>query len=212
LKGASLGVHHGAFPGVREDNYDSIQANVFRLAGFADSFIRRALATPNSDIWEPSADVLLAAKVVTSVTDGAKFAYSGVGRDFDRESIATKLADASPIFRAMQARFPKRYDAVVDQFVGDLAKGRTFTEIMSEVRARVLPFVRELVPMADEYVELNAKDPTGCYQYASGEGSSYDVVTKLSDGLVRREQRLQERVLLTATKRAAGDKAQIESQ
>jgi hypothetical protein len=223
-KGASLGFHRGAFAGLKETNFDSVQADVFRLAGFADSFIRRALATPNSDIWEPSADVLLAAKVATSVTDGANFAYSGVGQALDRESIAARLADSSPVFRAIRTRFPAKYDEITDQYSADLAKGRTRAEIVNDLRARLLPFIRELMPLADDdvlvaysallvdqYAELKAKDATSCYLYASGEGTDTNFVQSMSDALVKREQSLQERIVMTASKRPPGEQALIES-
>jgi GYF domain 2 len=223
-KGASLGFHRGAFPGLKERDFDVVQADVFRRAGFDESFIRRALTTPHSDIWEPSADVLVAAKVVTTVTDGANFAVSGLGRDFDRTNFATGLADASPVFRAMRTRFPKKYDQIVDQLAGDLVTGRTFTETVNAGRSSLLPFIRELTPMADDdvladydnllvdqYIELTAKDPTSCYKYISGEDPSYDVASKLSDGLITREHRLQERIVTTAVKRHPADKAQVDS-
>jgi hypothetical protein len=223
-KGASLGFHHGAFPGVQERNFDSVQSNVFRAAGFDDEFIRTAMATPNKDIWRPTADVLLAAKVITGVTDGANFAYSGVGQDFDRDSLAAKLADASPLFKAIRTRFPEKYDEVITQYSSDLVQGRTRTETLDDVRSKLLPFIRGLMPMADDdvlvaysgllvdqYFELRVKDPTSCYQYASGDGAARDVLKGLSEGLVKRELSLQERVVLTAAKRGPGDKAQIES-
>jgi hypothetical protein len=66
-KGATLGFHRGAFPGVKERDLDDTQAAVFRQAGFDAKFIETALATPNTGMWRPSEDVLLKARVVTRV-------------------------------------------------------------------------------------------------------------------------------------------------
>ncbi len=222
--GAALGFHRGAFPGVSESDFDDAQAEVFRLAGFDESFIRRVLATPHRDMWRPSADVLVAAKVVTSVTDGANFAVSGLGQDFDRSSMADKLADVSPVFRAIRTRFPRKYDEVVDQLARDFVRGRTFTEAMTAVRSTLLLFIHELTPMADDdvladfdsllvdqYSELKAKDPTSCYKYISGEDPGLNLASSLSAGLIMREQRLQERIVATAVKRPTADKAQVDS-
>jgi hypothetical protein len=66
-KGATLGFHRGTFPGVKERDLDDVQADVFRQAGFDAKFIETALGTPNTDMWRPSEDVLLKARVVTRV-------------------------------------------------------------------------------------------------------------------------------------------------
>lgn len=66
-KGATLGFHRGSFPGVKDKELDDVQADVFRQAGFDARFIATALATPNTDLWKPSEDELLKARVVTRV-------------------------------------------------------------------------------------------------------------------------------------------------
>jgi hypothetical protein len=66
-KGATLGFHRGSFPGVKDKELDDVQADVFRQAGFDAGFIATALATPNTDLWKPSEDELLKARVVTRV-------------------------------------------------------------------------------------------------------------------------------------------------
>ncbi|MBO0751119.1 MAG: hypothetical protein J2P53_03345, partial [Bradyrhizobiaceae bacterium] len=71
-RGASLGFHKAEFPGVSENEFDSFQYRVFSAAGFDDAFIARALATPHRDLWTPSPDALLAARVVTAVVDAGR--------------------------------------------------------------------------------------------------------------------------------------------
>lgn len=71
-RGAALGFHKAEFPGVSENEFDSLQERVFSAAGFDSRFIDRALATPHKDLWTPPPDVLLAARVITSLTDGKK--------------------------------------------------------------------------------------------------------------------------------------------
>lgn len=72
-KGAALGFHKGSFPGVSESEFDSLQYKVFTTAGFDSRFIEKALSTPHKDLWKPPLDVLLAAGVITGVTDGTVF-------------------------------------------------------------------------------------------------------------------------------------------
>jgi hypothetical protein len=64
LKGAVLGFHKGSFPGVSEGEFDTVQQNVFAIAGFDRKFIEKALSTPHKDMWQPSPDILLAAKAL----------------------------------------------------------------------------------------------------------------------------------------------------
>jgi hypothetical protein len=71
-RGAALGFHKADFPGVSENEFDSLQQKVFTTAGFDSRFIERALSTPHKELWTPSPDVLLAAGVITGVSDGVK--------------------------------------------------------------------------------------------------------------------------------------------
>lgn len=71
-RGAVLGFHRAEFPGVSENEFDDLQHKVFEAAGFDGRFIKMALSTPHRDLWTPSPDVLLAAGVITGLTDGAK--------------------------------------------------------------------------------------------------------------------------------------------
>ncbi len=71
-RGATLGFHKAEFPGVSENEFDDLQYKVFNAAGFDSRFIERALSTPHKDLWMPLPDVLLAAGVITGVTDGTR--------------------------------------------------------------------------------------------------------------------------------------------
>src|SRR5262249_13359050 len=75
-QGAVLGFHKGAFPGTDDDSFDDNQRAIFARAGFEPQFISKALSTPNSDMYKPELSVLMAAHVITDVTDGSQFAIS----------------------------------------------------------------------------------------------------------------------------------------
>src|SRR5262245_16999065 len=104
-KGAVLGFHKGVFPGTHDD-LDQVQRAIFVRAGFDPGFIAKALSTPNTDVYQPEPDVLLAAHVITGVTDGSRFAISGLGTELSKEDIALSLAKALPVLEAMKERFP----------------------------------------------------------------------------------------------------------
>lgn len=223
-KGASLGFHRGAFTGIHEGEFDRIQRDVFRAAGIDSRFIDRALSTPHKDMWRPSAEILLAARVITGVTDGTQFAHSGLGADISKQEIGTKLARALPLFEAMRSRFPKQFDALIAEYHDSLMRGRTEAETIDSLRSKLHPFIRSLLPMAaddvlvdynrimvDQYTELNAISPTYCYFYASGEGTTANYLANMSAEILQRERAVQERVVKTATKRPQSDPQLVES-
>jgi hypothetical protein len=80
-RGAALGFHKADFPGVNENEFDGLQYRVFSAAGFDGAFIAKALATPHRDLWTPSPDALLAARVITAVVDGTRRGRPAFGRN-----------------------------------------------------------------------------------------------------------------------------------
>jgi len=221
---ASLGFHKGTFPGVREGDFDSIQRNVFRSAGFDETFIAEALSTPHNEMWRPSPQALVRARVVTAIADGTKFAFSGLGADLSRERVAKVLANALPVFETIRTRFPDQYDALAEEYYNNLVKGKTEAETIEALRGKLMPFIRTLLPLADDevlidynkllqdqYRELSAKDPSRCYAYASGEDSRANFSSELSKRLLQQELALNERAVKTAAKREPTDKNLIEA-
>ncbi len=215
LKGATLGFHKGAFPGVSEGDFDSLQQQVFTTAGFASTFIEMALATPHRDMYRPSPEVLLAAKVITGITDGTVFAASGLGANFTKEKAAASLAKVGPVFQSIQTRFPAQFSSIVDEYYEGILKGKTEAEMIETIRGRMLPFIVSLIPQADDdvlvdynnilidqYSFLSAKNPSICYSYAAGTDPKANYSTELSRDLVQRELAVQERVVKTAAKRS----------
>jgi hypothetical protein len=222
-KDAALGFHKGTFPGLREGDFDSIQRNVFRSAGFDETFISTALSTPHNEMWRPSPQALVRAKVVTAIADGTKFAFSGLGADISKERIAKVLAGALPVFDTIRARFPEQYDALADEYYNNLVRGKTEAETIEALRGKLMPFIRTLLPLADDdvladynrllqdqYRELSARDPSRCYMYASGEDSRASFSGELSKALLQQELGLNERAVKTATERPPVDKHTIE--
>jgi hypothetical protein len=214
LKGATLGFHKGGFPGVSDSEFDSLQHKVFTAAGFDGRFIHRALSTPHDDLWRPSAEVLLAARVVTGVTDGTVFAASGHGAKFTRETAAASLARATPVFQAIQTRFPAQFSSIIDDYYEAVQKGKTEAETVTTLRGRVRPFIASLVPQADDdvlvdynrilidqYSYLYAKSPSACYAFAAGAVSPVNLPADLSSELLQRRQAVEERVVATAVMR-----------
>jgi GYF domain 2 len=218
-KGAVLGFHKGAFPGTDDHSFDQKQQAIFTRAGFDAGFIAKALSTPNADMYKPEPAVLLAAHVITNVTDGSQFAMSGMGTELSKEEIALSLSKAHPVFQAMKERFPRSYDSFVDEYQQNIVRGKSEAETIENARAKFIPFIRQLIPLADddvlvdyarvltdEYTALNERDPTGCYLYASGTGTTNSFWGQIPPNVQARELAVQERVIRTAVKRPTIDK------
>jgi len=134
------------------------------------------------------------------------------------------LAGALPVFDTIRARFPEQYDALAEEYYNNLVKGKTEAETIDALRTKLMPFVRTLLPMADDdvlvdynkllldqYRELSAKDPSRCYMYASGEDSRANFSGELSKAVLQQELGLNARAVKTATKRDPVDKRFIEA-
>jgi hypothetical protein len=220
-KGATLGFHRGAFPGSKEREWDGVQATVFRRAGFDGNFIKTALSTPHSDMWRPSEDVLIKARVVTRVSDGSQFAYSGLGTiETDKTALSERLVRASPVMLAMQQRFPKQFATFLDEYQAGITKGKTRQEMKVMLRDKLMPFLEATIPLADDdvvleysrlvvdqYVALSNTNASHCYAYASSDRADLSFKDELPEGLMTREAELQERAIRTATKREAMNEA-----
>jgi hypothetical protein len=214
---AVLGFHGPAFPGMSNAELveaGNLQKDVFTAAGFDPRFVGRALATPNKEMWQPSVEELLRAKVITAVSDGSHFAASGYGAELDRESMAAKLTKYLPVLGAVRERLPKAYAAITDGYYDGYVDGRTQAEIIAAARSKLLPIIVAYRPLADDavlvdlgkllidqYAALDANDPTLCYLYASGADGAPDISSKLPKALIEREAALEERVVATAAKR-----------
>jgi hypothetical protein len=216
-KGAILGFHAPAFPGMTASELQSAtldQKQLFIKAGFNKKFVDRALSTPSSDMWKPSADLMAAADVITGLSNGTEFAVSGLGADVSKNGMANTLARALPLLQALKDRFPKDYDGIISTYYDDYIAGKTEAEAVVSARAKILLIISTLQPLADDavladmgavfadqYAALGAKSPALCYRFASGIGGKANIGEDLPISLVNRENEINRRVVETAKKR-----------
>jgi hypothetical protein len=214
--GAHLGFHAPAFPGMSSSELAEAakdQKAIFAAAGFEKKFVDRALSTPSSEMWEPSADVLLQAGAITSVSDGSEYAVSGFGANPSKERVGDLLTKWLPVMRALRVKFPGEYDDVVQAYYDSFVSGKTEDEAALAARAKLVGTIAVLRPLADDavlvdvgniyaeqYLALAAKNPALCYQYASGNGN-HVTASDLPSDLVKRENEINKRVVETAAKR-----------
>jgi hypothetical protein len=216
-RGAVLGFHKGAFPGANDGGLDQLQKAIFARAGFDAGFITKALSTPNSDMYRPESSVLLSAHVITTVTDGSQFAFSGMGTEISKDRLAASVAKTQPVYATMKERFPRSYENFIDEYYENIVQGKSEAETIATARAKLKSFILSLVPLADDdvlvdyakfltdqYQALNKRDTTACYEYASGT-SIANISSLLPANILAREQAIQERVVRTAIKRPSID-------
>jgi hypothetical protein len=215
--GAVLGFHAPTFPAMSKDDMDTAllrQRRVFTEAGFDKSFIDKALATPNSDMWKPSVDTLTAAHVITGLSDGTDFAISGLGANLSKDRVAVMMTKNAPALRAMQSRYPKDFEHIIDAYYDGYVSGETESAETNQSRAGIVSVIEKLrasaddavlvdiaLLYADQFAALGAKDPAACYRYASGGTTSTSFGGDLPASLFARETELSRRIVETAKPR-----------
>jgi GYF domain 2 len=210
LHRAVLGFHRGSFAG--EDFRDSPelagQRRIFTAAGYSPQFIDRALATPSAEMWKPSEAELLSAGVITRVSTGADYAYSGFPPDITKAYFSTALAKSADIYAAIRDRDPARYDEMVDSYYQAVIDGKTTAETIDRIaglaNAVISPLRKSaaddvLVDVAnlyaDQFEALQKQHPELCHQFAR----TGTFPGELPKALLDRELNLKARIVRTAS-------------
>jgi len=114
-----------------------------RTHGVPNSFIDHALSTSPKDMWYPSKDELLRAKVIDSVVDSRYFGLSGVTQWRDAHKIESAIL-AIPIYSALAQYDQQNYAKLRNILVAGIQQGRAQIEIQNDIRSI---FVDQLIPM-----------------------------------------------------------------
>lgn len=110
--------------------------------GVPKNFIDRALSTSPKDMWYPSKDELLRAKIIDSVVDSRYFGLSGVTQWRDAHKIESELLTL-PIYSALAQYDQKNYAKLRNILVSGIQKGRAQIEIQNDVRSILM---NQLIP------------------------------------------------------------------
>jgi hypothetical protein len=110
--------------------------------GVPSSFIDRALSTSPKDMWYPSKDELLEAKVIDLVVDSRYFGLSGVTQWRDAHKIESGIL-SMPIYSALAQYDQQNYTKLRNILVSGIQKGRAPVEIQNDIRSI---FVGQLIP------------------------------------------------------------------
>ncbi len=216
-KGGKLGFHGPAFAGMTFADL-AVAARSWKAqyiaAGFATGFVDRALAVPSAEMWYPTEQEMLAAGVITNLSDGSQFAASGYERDLTKDMLADGMAKYIPSFAAMKTRLPQDYQRIAQAYFDGYMNGQTEVQLIAAFREELLSVIKDhkaraddsvLIDFArvavDQYIALGQRNPTLCYRYAAGLGA-VNLSGEVPPALVQRELALGERVIATSAPRA----------
>jgi hypothetical protein len=216
-RNGKLGFHGPAFPGMTPADLEvamSAWKAQYRTAGFARSFVDRALAVPSAEMWYPTSLELSVANAITDIAEGSEFAASGYETGATAELFAEILAKYVPAYAAMQARLPQDFQRIAGAYYDDYLNGLSETELVAAFRKQLAQVIQvnkaraddavliEFAKVAlDRYVALGQRDPSLCYRYAAGVGGPVNISNDVPQALIQRELALGERAITTAAPR-----------
>ncbi len=213
LHGAVLGFHRGSFAGEDQEDSPELQGQrkIFTEAGYDAPFIARALATPSANMWKPSEAELLKSGVVTKVSNGTDYAFSGLPADASKDWFLKSLKENAGVYAAISERFPERYDELASLYYDAFVTGKTELEAVTLLHDRLETVISANRHLADDDVildlasliadllsALQRQDPASCYNYAVNGVLDNRAIPQ---AIQKRELDIEERIIRTAAER-----------
>jgi hypothetical protein len=184
-----LGFHRSSFPGLTADQDASMNAAAERAmvaAGVTPAFAAKAFSTPANDMWVPDTATLIAAHVVTRLTDGKNFAATaGDSTTYTAEQVDRMLAAVNPVLASLKRWEPARYAQITRDYVAGLQQGKTPADLLATVDPPLMQVVLSYRLIADDDVQLQIArvfvnhaqllraHPAECMEMFMGTSSSY---------------------------------------
>jgi hypothetical protein len=198
-----LGFHRASFAG--QDNAVAMR-DLLLAAGIERPFVDRVSAQAASGMWYPSRGELEASHVITAMTDGRRFAASGLGAEPTVSAFARDLRNLA-VYRSFEQVEPRLFKSLVEEYERRYLAGQSEGEIQDQLSLMVGPRLREHIAsadnavlidyanlMADQYAAIGAKDVTACFRRIT-RGATPGDEALFSQELRDREQALQQRAI-----------------
>lgn len=179
---------------------------IYEAAGLPAAFISRALSTPNSEMWFPTAEELVAARVVTRRSLGWETAAMATSTR-SREALETGLKKID-LFAAFALREPVLWKRAVDEAWEKMQHGATDAELMTAIRALLMPAILSYLPHArdgvlvsyhalvlEQLAAIQSRDVGACAEFAFPTGNYLRVMAVMPSELREREVVLLTRIL-----------------
>lgn len=158
--GAKIGFHAGNFPGATADQkqeMDNLVRTTMQSAGVTEPFINRVLATPSEQMWYPTFEEMLGARVVTSQSLGDRFATSW-GLPDAKLDAAIQNISAYPWFSAIRELEPETYGKMMTNFVTALRAGKSEGEATAAISEAAGGLMEKYFPSASDEALLALRD------------------------------------------------------
>jgi len=210
---ARIGFHAFRSIGTNETRrkFDEMEATkIYRQAGLSPEFIDQLVKTPPEMMWYPPHGELLAEGVLTRTSLGgetARFASTSMTRG----QLLAEF-DKLPALKAMAAKYPQQYDAIVQSAWSTMQARRPDAEVMGAVRSELAKVSAALLPQADDATlldftvllaeqtaALGEHHPKLCLELIFPTGKAMNLAALMPQELVQRELALLARMIETSS-------------
>jgi len=210
--GAKIGFHQYALPGLTaEEQAEITRAGKADLAalGVPSDFVDRVFATPADQMWYPSKDELLNAKIVTKFVDPYNFSAAAFGRkitDNDADTLMSSVASLAALKQVDKATYDQLIRNMVAEYdkgdsVADIVNGANAIVVSLALRSRLTAYDDTLTAVATFMgqlaVQLIDKNPQMCMKVLLGTSAAMDYTQYLSEQLREEDVELTAKIILS---------------
>jgi hypothetical protein len=159
-KRAILGFHQPSFSSLDRDTTAGVIENErrqLRSMGLPDAFVSKALDTPGDKMWRPTHEELLAARVVSGVSDGSRFAASGHAASLSSSELEQEVLKV-PLYASLKRVDPRAFEEIIGQVSEGYRRGASEEEVASIARTLVSKSVRQQLAHASDADVLQSLD------------------------------------------------------
>ncbi|MBC3917669.1 ATP-dependent Clp protease proteolytic subunit [Undibacterium sp. CY18W] len=204
---AKIGFHQPSFPGLEGAALIAATNNMlnkYRSINLPESFVTKIGQTPASNMWYPSREEMIAARVITRTSLGGEANTSPFSSMSSKAEIALTLKN-NTIWQGYEAHYPGKIDAVSDILWKMKLQGANDASMQNAVRKYMTTAFAELLKTVDdEHLDLFAQlmkdqmqaarqvSPQACGQLLKSE---LDVRHTLPPAIVDKEKQFLESAL-----------------
>jgi hypothetical protein len=211
---ARIGFHQPDIPGLSQDGRrEIIDAEIKRLRalGMSQDFALKANQAPPNDMWFPSTSELLAEKAATRLVSSADFAVSGLPQSELTDDSIERMLLSNDLFVAIRKVEPRIYKTILERFSEGIRRGKTPSELRSDIFPLTVNLLYELLPYASDdmllaYTQfsvrqlstMNSSAPSDCYNYVNPDKANSGALIALTPkyrDLFAEEQKLEARII-----------------
>lgn len=195
-RNARLGFHKPRFPGltsIQTNDLTEAEKRYFLSRGVDEDFVRKAFSTPNNDMWLPSPDELLQARVITGITDGEQFAMTESGVSATIKDLENSLLQISA-FQSIKRHDPATFQTILSEMEKGINRQVTKAEMVASIRNQTSKLYARYLPVSEGNALLNATrkmvetisileraNPEACYSFLFSGEPYTDFQSLLSD-------------------------------